>query len=99
VLFASALSRAWITLGPVLRSPNAVMSIGVVILFRVTFMNETAPGRPVSAATLNRIHAALRAALNGAVRAGLIPVNPGSAARSRLACPRLVPGSPGMCSC
>lgn len=32
VLFASALSWAWITLGLVLRSPNAVMSIGFVIL-------------------------------------------------------------------
>jgi hypothetical protein len=31
----------------------------------------------VSAATLHRIHATLRAALNGAVRAGLITVNPG----------------------
>jgi Ca2+/Na+ antiporter len=37
--------------------------------------------------------------LDSAVRAGLIPANPGSAARSRLACPRLVIGSPGMCSC
>jgi hypothetical protein len=62
VLFASALSRAWITLGLVLRSPNAVMSIGFVILFSVSFMNETALGRPVSAATLHRIHATLRAA-------------------------------------
>ena len=34
-------------------------------------------GKPVSAATLQRIHATLRAGLNGAVRAGLIPANPG----------------------
>ena len=40
VLFASALSWAWITLGLVLRSPNAVMSIGFVILFPVTFMSN-----------------------------------------------------------
>jgi integrase len=33
-------------------------------------------GKPVSAATLQRIHATLRAGLNGAVRAGLIPANP-----------------------
>jgi ABC-2 type transport system permease protein len=40
LLFASALSGAWITLGLVLRSPNAVMSIGFVILFPVTFMSN-----------------------------------------------------------
>ncbi|TVZ06511.1 ABC transporter permease [Trebonia kvetii] len=40
VAFASALSWAWITLGLVLRSPNAVMSIGFVILFPVTFMSS-----------------------------------------------------------
>lgn len=34
-------------------------------------------GRPVSAATLQRIHVMLRAGLNSAVRAGLIPANPG----------------------
>jgi len=39
-LFASALSWAWITLGLVPRSPNAVMSIGFVILFPVTFMSN-----------------------------------------------------------
>ena len=40
VLFASALSWAWITLGLILRSPNAVMSIGFVILFPITFMSN-----------------------------------------------------------
>jgi len=40
LLFASALSWAWITLGLVMRSPNAVMSIGFVILFPVTFMSN-----------------------------------------------------------
>ena len=39
--------------------------------------DEGALGRPVSAATLHRIHATLRAALTGAVRAGPISVNPG----------------------
>ncbi|MGH3285717.1 MAG: ABC transporter permease [Streptosporangiaceae bacterium] len=40
LLFASALSWTWITLGLVLRSPNAVMSIGFVILFPLTFMSN-----------------------------------------------------------
>jgi ABC-2 type transport system permease protein len=40
VLFASALSWAWVTLGLVLRSPNAVMNLGFVILFPVTFMSN-----------------------------------------------------------
>ncbi len=40
LLFASALSWAWITLGLVLRSPNAVMSAGFVILFPVTFISN-----------------------------------------------------------
>jgi ABC-2 type transport system permease protein len=40
LLFASALSWAWIALGLILRAPNAVMSIGFVILFPVTFMSN-----------------------------------------------------------
>ena len=40
MLFASALSWAWIILGLVLRSPSAVMSTGFVILFPVTFMSN-----------------------------------------------------------
>jgi ABC-2 type transport system permease protein len=40
LLFASALSWAWTTLGLILRSPNAVMSIGFVILFPVTFLSN-----------------------------------------------------------
>jgi ABC-2 type transport system permease protein len=40
VLFASARSWAWIALGLVLRSPNAMMSIGFVILFPVRFMSN-----------------------------------------------------------
>ena len=46
-------------------------------MFTAVIRDETALGRPASAATLHRIHATLRAALNGAVRAGLISVNPG----------------------
>jgi hypothetical protein len=46
-------------------------------MFTAVIRNEGALGLPVSAATLHRIHATLRAALNGAARAGLISVNPG----------------------
>jgi integrase len=58
--------------------PLAALTAGdVQAMFTVLIRDETALGRPVSAATLHRIHATLRAALNGAVRAGLIGVNPG----------------------
>src|SRR5690242_14646703 len=46
-------------------------------MFTAIARDETAVGHLVSGATLHRIHATLRAALNGAVRAGLIAVNPG----------------------
>jgi integrase len=49
----------------------------VQAMFTAVTRDESVFGRPVSAATLHRIHATLRAALPGAVRAGLIPVNPG----------------------
>ncbi len=45
-------------------------------MFTAIIRGDGALGRPVSAATLRRIHATLRAALNAAVRAGLISVNP-----------------------
>ena len=58
--------------------PLAALTAGdVQAMFTAVIRDETALGRPVSAATLHRIHATLRAALNGAVRAGLIGVNPG----------------------
>ena len=58
--------------------PLAALTAGdVQAMFTAIIRDETALGRPVSAATLHRIHATLRAALNGAVRAGLIDVNPG----------------------
>ncbi|GGB23773.1 transport permease protein [Flexivirga endophytica] len=50
VLFASALSWAWTTLGLLLRTPTAVMNLGFVILFPVTFVSnvfvapDTMPG-------------------------------------------------------
>jgi ABC-2 type transport system permease protein len=40
LVFASALSWAWTALALVLRSPNAVMSVGFVILFPLTFMSN-----------------------------------------------------------
>jgi hypothetical protein len=58
--------------------PLAALTQGdVQAMFTAVIRDETALGRPVSAATVHRIHATLRAALNGAVRAGLIAVNPG----------------------
>jgi integrase len=58
--------------------PLAALTAGdVQAMFTAIVRDESALGRPVSAATLHRIHATLRAALNGAVRAGLIAVNPG----------------------
>lgn len=40
LLFASALSWGWITLGLLLRSPTAVMNLGFVILFPVMFLSN-----------------------------------------------------------
>jgi daunorubicin/doxorubicin transport system permease protein len=40
LVFAFALSWVWTTLGLILRTPNAVMSIGFVILFPLTFMSN-----------------------------------------------------------
>jgi len=49
----------------------ALTAADVQAMFSAVVRDETALGRPVSAATLHRIHATLRAALNGAVRTGL----------------------------
>lgn len=40
LVFAFALSWVWTTLGLILRTPNAVMSLGFVILFPVTFLSN-----------------------------------------------------------
>ncbi len=40
LLFASAMSWVWTTLGLLLRSPTAVMNLGFVILFPVTFLSN-----------------------------------------------------------
>jgi hypothetical protein len=52
-------------------------SADVQAMFTAIIRGDAALGRPVSAATLRRIHATLRAALNAAVRTGLIAANPG----------------------
>ena len=58
--------------------PLAALTAGdVQAMFTAIARDETALGHPVCAATLHRIHATLRAGLNGAVRAGLIGSNPG----------------------
>jgi hypothetical protein len=49
----------------------------VQAMFTAIIRGEAALGRPVTAATLRRIHATLRAALNAAVPGGLIATNPG----------------------
>ncbi|WP_329052988.1 site-specific integrase [Amycolatopsis sp. NBC_01488] len=48
----------------------------VQAMFTAIIRTHGAAGRPVSAGTLQRIHATLRAALNAAVRRGLIEHNP-----------------------
>lgn len=40
LVFAFAISWLWTTLGLILRTPNAVMSTGFVILFPLTFMSN-----------------------------------------------------------
>lgn len=51
--------------------PLAALTAGhAQAMFTAITRDKTALGQPVSAAALHRIHAALRAALNGAVRAG-----------------------------
>jgi ABC-2 type transport system permease protein len=40
IVFASALSWVWICLGLLLRTPSAVMSVGFMILFPLTFMSN-----------------------------------------------------------
>ena len=57
LVFAFALSWVWTTLGLVLRTPNAVMSIGFVILFPLTFVSNVfvdPDTMPVGAARIRR---------------------------------------------
>jgi hypothetical protein len=58
--------------------PLAQLTPGdVQAMFTALLGQHAAAGHPVSPATLRRIHATIRAALNAAVRAGLIAANPG----------------------
>jgi hypothetical protein len=52
----------------------------VQAMFTAITRHQNAAGSPVSAATLSRIRATLRAALNTAIRSGLICDNPASQA-------------------
>jgi integrase len=81
-------------LGPVLL---AELSAGhVQAMFTAISRQHQELGSPVSAATLNRIRATLRAALNAAVRRGLIGDNPASRAElPRARRPRAVVWTPG----
>jgi len=58
----------------------------VQAMFTAITRQHEAEGQPVTAATLARVRATLRAALNGAIRAGLISVN--AASRAELPAPR-----------
>jgi len=60
-------------------------------MFTAIVRQHQAAGSPVTAATLHRIRATLRAALNAALRRGLIGDNPaGRAELPRSRCPRAV---------
>jgi integrase len=68
----------------------------VQAMFTAIIRQHQALGSPVSAATLNRIRATLRAALNAAIRRGLIADNPASRAElPRARRPRAVVWTPG----
>lgn len=81
LVFAFALSWVWITLGLILRSPNAVMSVGFVIMFPLTFMSNifvdphTMPGWLHATADVNPIThlaSAERGLMAGTVAAGQV---------------------------
>src|SRR6266849_9447902 len=68
----------------------------VQAMFTAIIRQHQALGTPVSAATLNRIRATLRAALNAAIRRGLITGNPATQAElPRARRPRAVVWTPG----
>jgi ABC-2 type transport system permease protein len=81
VVFASGLSWAWITLGLILRTPNAVMSTGFTLLLPITFVSnilvppQTMPSWLRAAAEANPVThlvTADRALMAGTATAGQI---------------------------
>jgi ABC-2 type transport system permease protein len=79
VLFALSLSWAWTTLGLLLRTPQAVMSIGTVVLFPLTLASnvfvapQTMPGwlrAFVKANPISHLVTAERALMHGQAAAG-----------------------------
>jgi ABC-2 type transport system permease protein len=81
VVFASSLSWAWIALGLILRTPNAVMSAGFTLLFPLTFISNifvpplTMPPWLRAAARLNPVThlvTASRGLMSGTATAGQI---------------------------
>ena len=79
IVFAVSLSWAWTALGLVLRTPNAVMSIGFVILFPITFLSNifvdpaTMPAGLRAFADINPIShlvTAVRGLMDGTATAG-----------------------------
>ena len=80
-------------LGQVLLAELSVAHVQA--MFTAIIRQHQAFGTPVSAATLNRIRATLRAALNAAIRRGLLADNPASGAElPRARRPRAVVWSP-----
>ncbi len=81
VVFASSLSWAWIALGLILRTPNAVMSAGFTLLFPLTFISNifvpplTMPPWLRAAARLNPVThlvTASRGLMSGTATAGQV---------------------------
>ena len=79
IAFAVSLSWAWTALGLVLRTPNAVMSLGFVILFPITFLSnifvdpETMPAGLRAFADVNPVShlvTAVRGLMDGSATAG-----------------------------
>ncbi len=81
IVFGLALSWVWTALGSILRTPNAVLSVGLVILFPITFMSnvfvdpKTMPGWLQTIARFNPVThlvTAERGLMNGNATAGQI---------------------------
>jgi hypothetical protein len=77
----------------------ADLSVGQVqAMFTAITRQHQALGAPVSPATLHRIRATLRAALNAAIRRGLISDNPATRVELPGACCEPAPRAPPLCA-